>query len=75
MSADTKVCNGSRADAKLGCGIDLEVRPSETVDTLVVTGRVEHADVELKRLSDPLRQAGVVGEIIVSQRMDERPQP
>ena len=54
-----------------GGGISLEVRLGEAGNALVVARRIEHAEVELQRLADPLPQLGVVGEIVVGQRMNE----
>src|SRR5206468_12031626 len=57
-----------------GGGIALEVGLAEALDALIVAGRIEHADVELDRVADPMRERRMVGEIVIGQRMDERPQ-
>jgi len=56
-------------------GIALNVGLAETIDALVLARWIEHADIELDRLADPVRQAGVIGEIVVGERMDQGPQP
>jgi hypothetical protein len=55
-----------------GGGVDLEVGLSEAGDALVVARRIERADVKLERLTNPMAQARMVGDIVVSQRVDER---
>jgi len=54
-----------------GCGIDLEVGFPEARNALVHARRVERRDIEVDRLANPMREAGVIGEIVVGQWMDE----
>ena len=54
-----------------GGGIALEVGFAEAGDALVFPGRVKRRHVERKRLADPSAEFGVIGEIVVGQRMDE----
>ena len=37
--------------------------------------RVEHADIEIERLADPVRERRVVGDIVVGQRMNQARSP
>jgi hypothetical protein len=55
----------------IACG-GSEIAQAEAGDALIVAGRVEHAYVESHRLADPVRQHGVIVEIVIGQRMDER---
>lgn len=54
------------------CQLVSEIRLAEPRDGLVHAGRIEHRQIERQRLADPLGERGVVGEIIVSQGMNER---
>src|SRR5438045_1260206 len=65
---------GMRSRLPDGRGILLEVGPAEAIDALVVAKWIEHAKVQLERLSDPLSQGRVISEVVVSQRVDQRPQ-
>jgi hypothetical protein len=49
----------------------LEVRFAEAGNTLVLAGRVQHAHVEFERLADPVSVRGMIGEVVVGQRMDQ----
>src|SRR5439155_16248605 len=53
---------------------ELEVTLPEPRDALVDSGRVQNARVELKRLADPAREGGMVGKIVVGQRVNQRAQ-
>ena len=56
-------------------GIALEVGFPEACHTLVTAGRIEHADIEVERLADPVPKLGMIGKIVVGQRMNQRAQP
>ena len=55
-----------------GGGIALEVGPAEPGNTLVLTGRIEDADVELDGLADPVSERRVVRQVVVGERVDQR---
>ena len=59
--------------ASRGAG-KLEVRLSEARHALVRSWRIEDVQVQIHRLSNPAAQDGVIGEIVVGQRMHQGPQ-
>ena len=69
-----QMCRECAEDCRVGGGIALEVGLPEARNALVAAGRVQHGDIELERLADPVAEFGMVGEIVVGQRMDQRAQ-
>ena len=55
-----------------GGRIALEVGLAEARNALIVARRIEHAQVELERFSEPLPKGGVIGEVIIGERVDKR---
>lgn len=57
---------------KRGGFAGLKVGLPEAGDALVYAGRIENANVEVERLTDPVAEVSVVGAVVVGQRMNER---
>src|SRR5262245_12960893 len=51
-----------------------EIRLAEARDTFVQARRIEHGKIERQRLTDPVSERRVIGQIVVGQRMHERGQ-
>ena len=49
----------------------LDIGLPESRNALIPAGRIENCFVQREWLSDPLRESGVVGEIILRERMDK----
>lgn len=52
----------------------LKIGFPETGDALVHARRIKRREIKFDWFSDPLRQAGVVGEIVIGERMHQRGQ-
>ena len=49
----------------------LDIGLPESRNALIVTGRIEDCFVQREWLSDPLRESGVVSDIILRERVDK----
>ena len=49
----------------------LDIGLPESRNALIPAGRIENCFVQREWLSDPLRESGVVGEIILRERVDK----
>ena len=49
----------------------LDISLSESRNALILSGRIENCFVQCEWLSDPLRESGVVSDIILRERVDK----
>ena len=48
----------------------LKIRLAEALDALIHSRRVEHVEVEVNRLADPVGERRMIGQVVVGQRMN-----
>src|SRR5207237_1492973 len=57
--------------AAAGAGRRLEIGDPKARNALIAAGRIEGGDVQRDRPAEPAGMNGVIGEIVVGQRVDE----
>src|SRR5262249_9507105 len=58
-------------DHLFGAQSALEIGLAVTGEALIYAGRIEYGQIEFNGIADPPARAGVIGEIVQSQRMDQ----